>query len=204
MCGLTSRCQPKQLTATHEGRFVMANQDRTEYYKQYRQRRKNDDPEYLTKDRARVSKYRQDNPDKEKARSKKYRQLHKNDKEYNNRMRAARIRWSRSPRGLEKARARNERYRQSHPGKETSRQAHRRAIELGAKSEKISRQEIYERDGGKCHLCGKKCNPSKWHLDHIIPLSLGGEHTKQNVAVACPRCNESKGNRGHSQLRLFG
>jgi len=217
MCGQASRRWPKQLTAAHGGRFVMSK-DRREYYKQYRQRHKDDD-EYKSKERTRVAIYSRNNPDKIKVRTKRYRQNHKieerrrtaeyrkrnkDNKRYQASRHATSIKYGRSQKGMEKSRERGLRYRRNHPGKDAIRVALRKAITRGAKSEKFTKQEIYERDGGVCHLCGKKCNQSNWHLDHLIPLSLGGEHTKQNVAVACPRCNESKGNRGHSQLRLFG
>lgn len=177
------------------------------------------------RDAERVARYRQNNRDKENARNAKYRQDHKNDeayltkgrtrvakyrqrhkddKVYLENRRATGIRYGRSGKGLEKSRERGKKYRQRHPGLEASRVALRKAIIRGAKSERFTKQEIYERDGGRCHLCGKKCDPRKWHLDHLIPLSLGGEHTRKNVAVSCPRCNDSKGNSGHSQLRLFG
>lgn len=68
--------------------------------------------------------------------------------------------------------------------------------------EHISRQEVYERDQGRCHICGKKVDPQKWHLDHLVPLSKGGEHSMRNVAVAHPQCNLSRGATGPAQLRL--
>lgn len=66
----------------------------------------------------------------------------------------------------------------------------------------IQRVDIWKRDGGKCHICGKACDPRNWHLDHLIPVSRGGTHTEDNVAVSHPRCNQSRGARGPAQLRL--
>lgn len=43
---------------------------------------------------------------------------------------------------------------------------------------------------GICYYCGKK---SKLTLDHIIPLSRGGTHSRDNVLFACNSCNCSKG-----------
>jgi 5-methylcytosine-specific restriction endonuclease McrA len=41
----------------------------------------------------------------------------------------------------------------------------------------------------------KKVDPANWHLDHVVPLSRGGEHSYANVQVAHPFCNLSKGPR---------
>jgi 5-methylcytosine-specific restriction endonuclease McrA len=32
-----------------------------------------------------------------------------------------------------------------------------------------------------------------WDLDHVIPLSKGGEHSYDNVQVTHPSCNRKKG-----------
>jgi len=82
-------------------------------------------------------------------------------------------------------------------------QARRRARKRGATVEKVERRLVFERDQGRCHLCGKKVNLKNWHLDHIIPLARGGEHSYRNVAVSCPRCNMRKQNKMRGQLRLF-
>ena len=44
----------------------------------------------------------------------------------------------------------------------------------------------------QCAYCGKKTVLTQ---DHIIPLSKGGKHTKENVAPACLSCNCKKGNK---------
>jgi 5-methylcytosine-specific restriction endonuclease McrA len=43
----------------------------------------------------------------------------------------------------------------------------------------------------KCAYCGL---PKKLTIDHIIPLSIGGKHDKNNIAPACINCNSSKHN----------
>lgn len=45
---------------------------------------------------------------------------------------------------------------------------------------------------GHCHYCGKI---AKLTLDHVIPLSKGGKHSKDNVVAACLHCNCSKNDR---------
>jgi 5-methylcytosine-specific restriction endonuclease McrA len=39
-----------------------------------------------------------------------------------------------------------------------------------------------------CSYCGTLCE----HIDHIIPLSNGGEHGWLNLTAACAPCNQSK------------
>ena len=72
--------------------------------------------------------------------------------------------------------------------------------------------EIFERDKWKCGLCGKKVNkelkhphPKSASLDHIIPLSVGGAHSRANVQLAHFDCNWKKGIQSKGeQLLLIG
>ncbi|HEY2416429.1 MAG TPA: HNH endonuclease [Steroidobacteraceae bacterium] len=45
---------------------------------------------------------------------------------------------------------------------------------------------------GRCYYCQEK---TKLTLDHVIPLSKGGQHTKTNVVPACQPCNSKKNDR---------
>jgi hypothetical protein len=44
-----------------------------------------------------------------------------------------------------------------------------------------------------CPLCGCKLSDeegdNKYHLDHIIPINIGGKHIKENVRFTCRKCN---------------
>ena len=78
----------------------------------------------------------------------------------------------------------------------------RKRLLANAKSEPYLRESIFERDGWKCGLCGEQINPELRHpdpgfasIDHILPLSLGGDDTPANVQSAHLRCNLSKNNR---------
>jgi hypothetical protein len=70
--------------------------------------------------------------------------------------------------------------------------------------------EVLARDGWRCHLCGVRTPKSKRgthhdrapELDHIVPLSAGGEHSRLNTACACRRCNIAKSDKPLGQLRL--
>lgn len=57
--------------------------------------------------------------------------------------------------------------------------------------EPVNREEVLNRSGDKCHICGDPVGPG-WHMDHVIPLSLGGPHCYTNVAPAHAFCNGSK------------
>jgi 5-methylcytosine-specific restriction endonuclease McrA len=80
-----------------------------------------------------------------------------------------------------------------------------------AGAEAFARTEIYERDGWRCGICGKKISrglkwphPGSASLDHIIPLSAGGAHSRQNAQSAHLSCNVRKQDGSGGQLRLFG
>lgn len=92
----------------------------------------------------------------------------------------------------------------THPDAGRQHKQIRRARQLSSPAiERISRAALWERDGGKCHICGKRCDPNDWHADHLIPLSRGGAHTMNNLAVAHPSCNHRRYNTGPAQLRLI-
>jgi 5-methylcytosine-specific restriction endonuclease McrA len=55
-----------------------------------------------------------------------------------------------------------------------------------------ARYAVWETCNGICHICQRPADPTDWHLDHIIPLSRGGDHTYANVAVSHPMCNMRK------------
>jgi len=89
----------------------------------------------------------------------------------------------------------------------------RRARLKHATIEDFNPSEVFKRDGYVCQLCGCKTSlryksqyhPKRTELDHIIPISLGGEHSLRNTQCACHRCNIEKNNTGTGdQLRLFG
>jgi hypothetical protein len=71
-------------------------------------------------------------------------------------------------------------------------------------SERFSLTEIAERDGWRCHLCGERVTRATWSLDHLVPVSCGGTHTRTNVALAHCICNSRRGASGAAQLLLVG
>lgn len=55
--------------------------------------------------------------------------------------------------------------------------------------------QLIERDGEMCYLCGKDLERNEMQIDHIIPVSLYGEHVFSNLAISCDACNGIKQNR---------
>jgi 5-methylcytosine-specific restriction endonuclease McrA len=61
-----------------------------------------------------------------------------------------------------------------------------------------TRYKVLERAGFKCQACGakpSKCGDVTLHIDHIVPVSLGGTNAMKNLQALCAECNISKGNR---------
>lgn len=78
----------------------------------------------------------------------------------------------------------------------------RRAAKRGASAEKFTNAEAYERDNWTCGICDKSIDrelaypdPMSVSLDHIVPLSLGGEHSLANTRASHLTCNVKRGNR---------
>ena len=57
---------------------------------------------------------------------------------------------------------------------------------------------VFSRDGGRCRYCGSEDPP--FELDHVVPVSRGGENSLENLVVSCKHCNMSKGDRLISEL----
>lgn len=87
----------------------------------------------------------------------------------------------------------------------------RMAKAIAAAGELVSPPDIYNRDRWVCQIChqpvekrAKMPHPKAPTLDHIIPLSKGGPHTRENLRLAHFICNSRRGNREGGQLFLFG
>jgi len=58
--------------------------------------------------------------------------------------------------------------------------------------ENVDRVVVLSRAEGLCGICGEPVDPTAFHVDHIVPLSRGGEHSYANTQPAHPRCNQRK------------
>lgn len=98
-----------------------------------------------------------------------------------------------------------------HANPERSRELGRRAdsarrVRLAGNGvlERVSLTVLADRDRDRCGVCGRKVNVKERSIDHIVPVSKGGEHSYANTRLAHRRCNSSRGNRGPAQIRLLG
>lgn len=57
----------------------------------------------------------------------------------------------------------------------------------------LSRKNILRRDSHKCQYCGR--SDLTLTVDHVMPVSRGGEDTWENLVCACVNCNNKKGDR---------
>jgi 5-methylcytosine-specific restriction endonuclease McrA len=61
-------------------------------------------------------------------------------------------------------------------------------------------QDLYQKQKGKCAVCFVRLE-SKYHIDHVIPISAGGPNLIENAQVLCPPCNFSKHAKDPIQFR---
>lgn len=60
---------------------------------------------------------------------------------------------------------------------------------------KKTRFEVFKRDSFKCQYCGKCAPEAILHVDHINPVSKGGDNDILNLLTACEDCNGGKSDR---------
>ncbi len=65
---------------------------------------------------------------------------------------------------------------------------------------KLSRLEIFHRDGYACQYCGKMNIPLT--IDHVIPRHQHGQHTWENLVSACIPCNRRKAGRTPEEANM--
>ena len=58
---------------------------------------------------------------------------------------------------------------------------------------KSVRFEVFKRDSFTCQYCGRSAPDVVLEIDHIIPVSKGGENEITNLITSCFDCNRGKG-----------
>lgn len=60
---------------------------------------------------------------------------------------------------------------------------------------RFQKRVLFNRDAWKCQYCGIDLHYPLITIDHIHPLSRGGQTNWKNCVVACKKCNSSKGDK---------
>lgn len=66
-----------------------------------------------------------------------------------------------------------------------------RLIGVGGILSKGITSKLLKLQNGKCAYC--RMILVEHHLDHIMPIALGGQNVDSNIQLLCPPCNRSKG-----------
>lgn len=88
----------------------------------------------------------------------------------------------------------------------------RRARKRACHVEAVDPFKVFNRDGWRCQMCKIRTPKTKRgsyddnapELDHIIPISKGGEHSYRNTQCSCRKCNREKSDTPRGQLLMFG
>lgn len=171
-----------------------------QYYWEHREERLQKSREYRRKNAEEIARrnreYRRKHPEIKRQQDKRYYQRHREQilqrhveyrREHNEQMKQI-----------------YQRYYQAHKESYYSYRAARRSLEEAAylnltPEQRAAIREIYRRaredPDVRCYICGRKIPMGHRHVDHIIPLSRGGRHEPSNLAIACDKCNLSKGDK---------
>ena len=178
-----------------------------EYRKQYRQRNEEHIKQYQKQYHVQ---YKQDNKERIKEIEKKYYQENKErKKQYQSQYYHENIEYIKQ----HKKKYRKQ-YNQSEQGREVNYRANlkRRSYKHKVIYTPIQRKRLLDRDNWSCQSCGCKVHdrntgdwntPDKAHINHIVPISKGGNSKPENLRILCRSCNLSKRNNVDKQLELI-
>ena len=65
------------------------------------------------------------------------------------------------------------------------------------------REYVSVRDGWRCTFCGRRVSRHTRHIDHSVSRANGGTNHINNLRLACPQCNLSKGPLNGKQFRSY-
>ena len=105
--------------------------------------------------------------------------------------------WAKTEKGKAARRGRVNRFARTEKGNAANKRRHarRRSVLTSVVATLTASEwrEIMEQCGYRCTYCGALfCDSLPATQDHVVPLSKGGNHTKDNVVPACKPCNSRK------------
>lgn len=66
----------------------------------------------------------------------------------------------------------------------------------------LTKHRLFLRDRQICAYCGTRFPDGELTVEHIVPVSRGGQHHWTNVVTACRSCNTRKGSRLPEEARM--
>lgn len=83
-------------------------------------------------------------------------------------------------------------WKRAHPDSVHIQLTRRRTRLRGAFVEDVDRRIVLEGARGVCGWCSEPVDPTTFHVDHIVALVHGGEHSYANTQPVHPACNYEK------------
>lgn len=175
-----------------------SQEKRAEYYAEQKAKWKADNPEKVKaaakalyeakKDElnAATRKWQAENKDRFDAYQRDYRERNRGREKERSRV------WKLVNRERDQIRKRE--YDKSHNIERVVREQNRRSLKrsVGGKLSKGLAERLMSAQRGKCACCKCDLKDSGFHLDHIMPLVLGGPNEDRNIQLLCPTCNLTK------------
>lgn len=167
--------------------------------------------DYAAKNAEKISKsrkeYRDRNLEEVKKKKREYHNRLKNDSEYRERRKKYREQYEKknketlkekrrlqNKRDRAKRREDNKRHRKENPELHRTYRQNRRARIEKADGHHTSAdiKNILQSQNFKCEGCEVDLDKN-YHVDHVMPVYLGGSNWPGNLQILCPSCNTSKG-----------
>lgn len=139
--------------------------------------------EVLVRKREKERRWRERNPEAQKIKCKKWRAA--------NQQRASEYRKAYRLNNTELDKRITKDWRTANMARVLMTNSRRRARVKGVGYEKVSPEDISNWDSRICGIC-KLPIEDKFHIDHIVPLSRGGNHCLVNLQLTHPVCNLRK------------
>ena len=73
-------------------------------------------------------------------------------------------------------------------------------VRVPSKHLALSKRNVLKRDRHQCQYCGTRLG--RMTVDHVVPKTMGGRDSWENMVCACQHCNNLKGNRSPEQVGL--
>jgi len=68
-------------------------------------------------------------------------------------------------------------------------------VARGRRRLQLTKKNVLLRDDYKCAYCSHKCDHATATVDHVVPRSMGGKSTWENLVTSCSECNSRKRDR---------